>query len=61
MPPQQVTTGPTPIEGVKRINIVVVRSQGQRQGIGLLRRDSYTMDTDRKRNCYTCRGFRHMV
>ena len=29
MPPQQATTGPAPMEGVKRTNAVVVRGQGQ--------------------------------
>ena len=26
-----------------------------------LRRDPYTMDIDKGRNCYACRGFRHMA
>ncbi len=25
------------------------------------RRDLYTMEVDRRKNCYTCRGFGHMV
>ena len=32
MPPQQVTTGPTPIVGVERTDVVVVR--GTKQGMG---------------------------
>ena len=31
--PQQVTTGPAPMEGVERMNAVVVRGQGQNAGI----------------------------
>ena len=31
--PQQVTTGPAPMEGVERTNAVVVREQGQGAGI----------------------------
>ena len=45
MPPQQVTTGPVPMEGVERTNVVVV--QGQGQGIETPRRDSYAMEVDR--------------
>jgi len=33
MLPQQATTGSTPMEGVERINAVVVRGQGQGQGV----------------------------
>jgi len=28
MPPQWVTTGPAPMEGIERTNVVVVREQG---------------------------------
>jgi len=60
MPPQQVTTGPALMEGVKRTNTVVVRGQGQ--GVEVPpRRDPYTMEVDRGRNCYACRGFGHMA
>ena len=62
MPPQQVTTGPAPMEGVERTNAVVVRGQGAGQGIGApLRRDPYAMEVDRGRNCYACGGFGHMA
>jgi len=58
--PQQATTGPAPMEGVKRTNAVVVRGQGQ--GVGILPRwDPFTMEVDRGRNCYACGGFRHMA
>jgi len=54
MPSQQMTTWPIPIEEVERTNAIVVRSQEQGQEIGLPRRDPYTMDIDRGRNCYAC-------
>jgi len=47
------------MEGVERMNTVVVNNQGQR--IGSQRRNSYAMEVDRGRNCYTCRGFEHMA
>jgi len=49
------------MEGVERTNAVVVREQGQRQGIGAPRRDPYAMEVDQGRNCYACRGFGHMA
>jgi len=60
MPPQQATTRPALMEGVERTNAVIVRGLGQ--GIGASpRRDPYTMEVDRRRNCYTCGGFGHMA
>ena len=59
MPPQQATTGPAPMEGVERTNVVVVRGQGQ--GIGAPRRDPYAIKVDQGRNCYACGGFGHMA
>jgi len=48
------------MEGVERTNAVVVRGQGQ--GVGVPpRRDPYTMEVDRRRNCYACGGFGHMA
>jgi len=58
--PQQVTTGPAPMEGIERTNAVVVRGQGQSTGI-TPRQDPFAMEVDRGRNCYTCGGFRHMA
>ena len=56
--PQQVTTGPAPMEGVERMNVVVMRGQGA----GVPQRwDPFTMDIDRGRNCYACGGFGHMA
>ena len=60
MPPQQMTTGPTLMEGVERTNAIVVRGAGQ--GVGAPpRRDPYAMEVDRGRNCYACGCFRHMA
>ena len=55
--PQQVTTGPAPMEGVERTNAVVVRGSGA--GVGqsmetLPRQDPFAMEVDRGRNCYAC-------
>ena len=55
--PQQVTTEPAPMEGVERTNTVVVRGLGQEvgQSAGIPpRRDSFAMEVDWGRNCYTC-------
>jgi len=51
--------GLTPMEGMERVNVVVVRGQGQ--GIEAPRRDPYAMDIDRGRNCYVYGEFGHMV
>ena len=56
--PQQATTGPALMEGIKRTNAVVVKGQGT--GVPP-RRDPFAMDIDRGRNCYACGGFRHMA
>ena len=55
-----MTTGPAPIEGIERTNVVVVRGQGQGMGIPL-RWDPYAMEVDRGRNCFACGRFRHMA
>ena len=47
------------MEGVKRTNAVVVRSQ--QQGAEFPQRNPYVMNVDRGRNCYSCGGFGHMV
>ena len=60
--PQQATTGPAPMEGVERMNAVVVRGQGQGQNAGIPpRRDPFAIEVDRGRNCFACRGFEHMA
>ena len=58
--PQQVTTGPAPMEGIERTNVVVVRGSGQGAGVPP-RQDPFAMEVDRRRNCYACGGFGHMA
>ena len=61
---QQATMGPAPMEGIERINVVVVRGLGvgAGQNIGVLPRwDPYAMEVDQERNCYACGGFGHMA
>ena len=52
--------GPALMEGIERTNTVVVRGQGQGAGVPP-RQDPWTMDIDRERNCFACRGFGHMA
>ena len=62
--PQQVTTGPAPMERVERTNAVVLRGSGVGSGQnagGPPRRDPFAMEIDRGRNCYACGGFGHMA
>ena len=62
MPSQQATMRPAPMEEVKRTNVVVVRGQEQEQDARVPPRgDSYAMEVDWGRNCYTCGGFGHMA
>jgi len=59
---EEATTGPAPMEGVERMNAVVVRRQGQGQSAGIPpRQDPFAMEVDRGRNCFACRGFGHMA
>ena len=48
------------MEGVEKINVVVVRGSGQDAGVSP-RRNPYVMEIDRGSNCYACGGFRHMA
>jgi len=48
------------MEGIERINAVVVRGAGQGAGVPP-RRDPFAMEVDRGRNCYACGGFGHMA
>jgi len=62
--PQQVTTGPAPMEGIERTNTVVVRGLGVGGGQNMgapPRWDPFAMEVDRSRNCYACGGFGHMA
>ena len=58
--PQQVTTRPAPMEGIERMNAVVVRGAGQGTGVPP-RWDPFAMDIDHGRNCYMCGDFGHMA
>ena len=54
--------GPAPMEGVERMNAVVLRGQRTGQGAGVPpRRDPFAMEVNRGRNCFACRGFGHMA
>ena len=53
-----MTTGPAPIEKVKRTNAVMVQPQ---QRTELAQHSPYAMEIDRGRNCYTYREFRYMA
>ena len=33
----------------------------EQEVVASLRRDPYTIEVDRERNCYTCRGFGYMA
>ena len=60
--PQQATIGPAPMEGIERMNTVVVRGQRAGQDAGVSPRwDPFAMEVDRGRNCYACGGFGHMA
>jgi len=52
--------GPAPMEGVERMNAVVLRGAGQGAGVPS-RWDPFAMEVDRGRNCYACGGFGHMA
>ena len=48
------------MEGVERMNVVVVRGAGQGAGIPP-RWNPYAIEIDRRRNYYACGGFGHMA
>jgi len=48
------------MEGIERMNAVVVRGSGQGARV-LPRRDPFAMEMDRGRNCYACGGFGHIA
>jgi len=53
------TTGPTLMEGVERINAVMVHPT---QWVGFALYNSYTINVDKEnRNCYNCGVFRHLA
>ena len=50
---------PDPIEGVEKINVIMVYSQ--QQVVFVPRYNLYIIDINRRKNCYNCEGFRHMA
>jgi len=58
-----VLAKPALVEGIERTNVVLVRNPLQEQGGkgGGIKRDLYTIDMSRGRNCYSCREFGHLV
>ena len=62
--PQQATMRSALMEGIERMNTVVVRGTGagEEQNMGVpQRRDPFTIDIDHGRNCYACGRFGHMA
>jgi len=51
-------TGDSTTVDVKRTNTVIVCPT---QRTGLTQHNPYIMDVDRRRNCYSCGGFGHLV
>jgi len=52
------------MEGIERMNAVVVRGSGVGGGQNMgasPRQDPFTMEVDHGRNCYACGGFGHMA
>ena len=48
------------MQGVEQTNAVMVRGPGQGMGTPS-RRDPYTMEVDKGRNCYACGRFGHLA
>jgi len=53
-----VTTESASIEGVERMDTVMVYPQ---QRVEFAQRNLYTIDVDRERNCYACEESRHIT
>jgi len=58
-----VLAGSASMKEMERTNAVVVRNslQGQESGEGRIRRDSYTINIEREKNCYNCGGFGYIT
>ena len=61
MPQQQIPARLVPMEGVKRINMIIVCLQQQRAGF--TQHNPYAMNINRRENwnCYNCREFGHLA
>jgi len=55
---QWTTTRPALMEGVERMNVVIIYPQ-QREEVA--QRNPYAIEVDRGRNYYACGRFRHMA
>ena len=53
-----MSTGPAPIEGMKRTNVAVRNLERQMEPP---RRDPYVMDVNKERNCYNYKGFGYLA
>ena len=53
----------TLIEEIERINVIVIRNSLQRQGKRRegMKRNSYMIEVDKGRNCYSYRRFGYLV
>ena len=60
---QQTPVKSAPIEGIKRINIAIVRSlvQDQQQVEFVPRQDLYAIENNCERNCYSYKGFGYLA
>jgi len=57
--PQQAQAEPVPIEGVERMNTVIVCPN---QRVVFVQCNPYAIEVDRgNRNCYNCEGFGHLT
>jgi len=50
-----------PMKEIKKTNIVIVKNFLQGQEERGIKRNFYTIDVNRKRNYYSCRGFDHLA
>ena len=48
------------MEEVERTNMVMINLQQQWTGFAP-KQNPYTINVDKERNCYNCRGFKHIV
>ena len=52
------------MEGIERMNMIVVRGLGVREGQNIEtfpRQDPFVIEVDRSQNCYACGGFGHIA
>jgi len=49
---------PAPIEGVERTNAVMIHFNQRTESVQC---NTYAIEVDRERNCYSCGGFGHLA